>query len=1267
MSSFKKAEPMYVIKRDSLQEKLMIDKITNRIEKLLYGINDIDAASITLKICSRIFPGITTTELDNLASQVCMSMITDNPNYGILGSRIAISNHQKNTKTSFLEVLVDLKNNCNINGEPAPLISDELLKIVSENETEIQNMIDNERDYLFDFFGFKTLEKSYLLSININNQKKIVERPQHLFMRVAIGIHGNDLENVKKTYNNLSLKQYTHATPTLFNAGTPHPQLSSCFLIATEDSIEGIFETITDCAKISKWSGGIGIHISNIRANGSYIRKTGGYSDGILPMLKVYNDVARYINQGGGKRNGSFAVYLEPWHADIFEFLDAKKPHGSDEIRARDLFYALWVPDLFMEQVENDGDWYLMCPNQSKGLTDVYGEEFNKLYLQYVEEKKYIKKIKARELWNSIISSQIETGTPYMLYKDHVNKKSNQKNIGTIKSSNLCAEIVEYSGDDESAVCLTADTIIFTDKGLRKITECDNENILSFYNNDVDLVKNQQYIKAKLINNGIKEVFEIDLVGGFPIKATKNHKFLVVKNRNYNKKCNTYEWKTVEELTLKDRINRPKIEPLPNFENINIIKDLDTESLVVGWMIGDGWQRNYEDGHRYTYGVCFGSHEVYAQKTVLEQLNKIQINLEALKGGHNKKVSTYISKNGVVQWACSKESFAKYFIDNYGLEPKLGKNKIISEKINKLEPFKIASILSGLFSADGTVYRKTGKKNSFYVGLSSASKQLLIDVQLLLKCFGITSCLVFGEVKSRKRFQGKLTIENKDSIKLFYRYINFLLCPEKKQKLEDGILNHVYSRKIDEREWMSIKSIKNVGFENVYDLNIPNTHNFLANMVTVHNCNLASICLPAILDYSKSELQNPLFKYYFKGKLKLYSKDDCSYCKLLKALLKNCNLTYEEINCEKAEEYRLKCNPIPDKFETVPQLFSIYDDSIKYLGDYTTNWNVLKPTIDYNKLYQLSYDLTVNLNKVIDKNYYPTDKTYTSNMNHRPIGIGVQGLADLFIKLRLPFDSDEAREINKNLFETIYYGALNASSNLAYEHGKYSTFENSPLSKGLFQFNLWEDYSSTKVKLSGLWDWEYLSDKILKNGVRNSLLIALMPTASTSQIMGYNECFEPITSNLYLRRTLAGEFTVVNNYLMKDLIDLDLWNEDTKNRLIYDKGSVQNIRGLPKFLKDIYKTVWEIPQKSIIEMSADRGPFICQSQSLNLFFEKPEYKKLTMAHLLGWKKGLKTGSYYIRSKPALNAQKFGLDIDAEKKLISEDLQTEEEGCLSCGA
>jgi ribonucleoside-diphosphate reductase alpha subunit len=610
-----------------------------------------------------------------------------------------------------------------------------------------------------------------------------------------------------------------------------------------------------------------------------------------MPMLKVYNDVARYINQGGGKRNGSFAIYIEPWHSDIFTFLDAKKNHGSEELRARDLFYALWVPDLFMKAIEENGDWYLMCPDKCPGLPDVYGENFDKLYFKYVEEKRYNKKIKARELWDAIISSQIETGVPYMSYKDHVNRKSNQKNIDIIRSSNLCNEIVEVSNSEETAVC-----------------------------------------------------------------------------------------------------------------------------------------------------------------------------------------------------------------------------------------------------------------------------------------------------------------------------------------------------------------------------------------------NLASICLPSILEYPNksyhewfdilSNEEQKLSEYYFNGNLKLFSESDCSYCKLLKALLKEVGLEYEEITEERAEDLSLFCNPVPDKFTTVPQLFSVINNKVKHLGGYTNSWNLLSPRINHNKLRDLSYDLVINLNKIIDKNYYPTEKTKVSNLRHRPIGIGVQGLADLFLCLKLPFDSPEARKINKEIFETMYYGALDSSHDLAVKEGPYSTFPGSPMSEGVFQFNMW---GLNDEDLSGRWKWKVLRKNIMRNGIRNSLLVALMPTASTSQIMGsYVECFEPLTSNLYTRRTLAGEFVIINPYLIKDLISLDLWNDDTKYRLQYDKGSVKNIRNFP--FKDIYRTVWEIPQKSLLEMSADRGAFVCQSQSLNLFFEKPEYKKLSMAHLAGWKLGLKTGSYYIRSKPATNAQRFAMDPEVEKRLKEEDLQNKEDTeCLSCGA
>ena len=892
---------MFVIKRSGNKENVQFDKITSRLQKLLYSGLDktIDPAIITQKICSRMSSGITTTELDNLASQICMGMIIDNPDFGILGARIVISNHQKNTDDDFLSVVTELKNNKDIQGNLAPLVSDELYDIVSNNTEFLQNMIDFERDYLLDFFGFKTLERSYLLKVNEGKVKRIVERPQHLFLRVAIGIHGDDFESVKKTYDNMSLKNYTHATPTLFNAGTNHQQLSSCFLLGTEDSVEGIFETMTDCAKISKWSGGIGLHISNIRANGSYIRKTAGTSDGIVPMLKVYNDIARYINQGGGKRNGSFAVYLEPHHADVIPFLEGRKNVGPEELRARDLFYALWISDYFMECIEKNQDWYLMDPDQSYGLNEVYGNEYTELYKQYVSEGKYFKKIKARELWEHIIASQIEHGMPYIGYKDHVNRKSNQKHYGTIKSSNLCIEIMQYSDKNETAVC-----------------------------------------------------------------------------------------------------------------------------------------------------------------------------------------------------------------------------------------------------------------------------------------------------------------------------------------------------------------------------------------------NLGSICLPKILEYPFTnewrELSNKTLTSIYEDSsriLKLYSTSDCDYCKLLKALLKSCGLSYIEIDDVEADSLRIKHNPDSKPFETVPQLFSVHNDDFQegcsepgyvvYLGDYSDNWKNLSPRINYTKLYELAYELTVNLNKVIDINFYPTEKTRISNMKHRPIGLGVQGLADVFMTLKLPFTSDEAREINKEIFETIYFGSMSASIDLAKRDGRYPTYEGSPLSEGKFQYNLW---GVKDVDLSGRWKWGELRNDLLKYGSRNSLNIALMPTASTASIFGNVESFEAITSNLYTRNVLSGVFTMINKYLIKDLMDLEIWNQDTKDRLIYNKGSVQNLKALPKFLREIYKTSFEIDQKQIIKMSAERGVFVCQSQSLNLFFDKPTFKELTACHFYGWKNGLKTGSYYIRTRSALSGQNFGLDPRKEKQLREEKISdVEDEGCLSCGA
>ncbi len=787
---------MKVLKRSGKLEDVSFDKITARIKKLCYELdpNFVDSIEISRKVIQGLYDGVKTTDLDNLAAETAASLSTNHPDFAKLAARIAISNLHKNTDKSFTKTMEALYNYIDPKtDEKAGLISDETIAIVRKNGDKIDSAIIYDRDYNFDYFGFKTLERSYLLRMNGD----VVERPQHLLMRAAIGIHGEDLEAAFVTYNYMSEKWFIHATPTLFNAGTPKPQLSSCFLLTmTDDSISGIFETLSRCAKISQSAGGIGLSIHNVRAQGSYIKGTGGTSNGVVPMLRVFNDTARYVDQGGGKRKGAFAIYLEPWHADIFDFLDLKKNHGKEEMRARDLFYAMWISDLFMERVKEDGEWSLFCPNEAKGLCDAYGEEFKTLFRSYEAKGMARKTVKAQDLWFAILESQIETGTPYILYKDACNEKSNQKNLGTIRSSNLCTEILEYTSPDEVAVC-----------------------------------------------------------------------------------------------------------------------------------------------------------------------------------------------------------------------------------------------------------------------------------------------------------------------------------------------------------------------------------------------NLASIALSKFVD---------------------------------------------------------------------------------------------NETFDFDKLYEVSRVVTRNLNKVIDINYYPVKEAENSNMRHRPIGIGVQGLADAFIKMRFPFDSPEAKQMNKDIFETIYFAAATESAALAEKEGAYQTFKGSPASEGILQFDMWG------VAPSDRWDWDSLKKKIMDTGLRNSLLLAPMPTASTSQILGNNECFEPYTSNIYSRRTLSGEYVIMNKHLLKDLVKLNLWDDDMKQQLMASNGSVQDIPSIPEDLKKLYKTVWEISQKVIIDMAADRGAFICQSQSLNLFVENPNFGKLSSMHFYGWQKGLKTGMYYLRSKAAVDPIKFTLSQKHQNKLGAEETEavpvmqegevcTMEDGCLMCGS
>ena len=753
---------MFVVKRDGRKEPVMFDKITARIKKLCYDLNPlVDPVRVAMRVIEGLYDGVTTSELDNLASEIAATMTTSHPDYAQLAARISVSNLHQNTKKSFFETMTDLYTYVNPRtGKDAPLLSDEVYEVIKKNKDTLDSNIIYNRDFGYDFFGFKTLERSYLLKLN----GVIVERPQHMLMRVSVGIHMDDIEAVLDTYELMSKRYFTHATPTLFNSGTPKPQMSSCFLLAMQDdSIDGIYDTLKQTAKISQSAGGIGLSIHNVRATGSYISGTNGTSNGIVPMLRVYNDTARYVDQGGGKRKGSFAIYIETWHADIFDFLDLKKNHGKEEMRARDLFYAMWTSDLFMKRVENDAEWTLMCPNECPGLYDCHGEEFEELYTSYEKQGKGRKTIRARELWEKILESQIETGTPYMLYKDSANRKSNQKNLGTIRSSNLCTEIMEYTSPDEVAVC-----------------------------------------------------------------------------------------------------------------------------------------------------------------------------------------------------------------------------------------------------------------------------------------------------------------------------------------------------------------------------------------------NLASIALP------------------------MFIKDGA---------------------------------------------------------------------FDHDELFRVTKRVTKNLNRVIDRNYYPVIEAENSNMRHRPVGLGVQGLADAFIKLRMPFTSDPAKELNQEIFETLYFAALTASMEEAEKDGPYSSYKGSPISKGEFQHNMW---GVKDDELSGRWDWAGLRKQIKKHGVRNSLLVAPMPTASTSQILGNNECFEPYTSNIYTRRVLSGEFIVVNKHLLEDLVDLGLWTEDMKQDLMRANGSVQHIEGIPADIKELYKTVWELSMKDIIDMSRHRGYFIDQSQSLNLFMEGATMAKLTSMHFYAWKSGLKTGMYYLRTKSAVDAIKFTL-------------------------
>jgi ribonucleotide reductase alpha subunit len=1058
---------MYVTKRSGTQEIVSFDKILSRIKKLGQEANiKLNYTSLVMKVIDQLYSGISTTKIDELSAEQCASMSSIHPDYNTLAGRIIVSNHHKNTEESFSKVMQQLANYRDKHNKSSPLVTAEFMETVHANSAELNAMCDYERDYLIEYFGFKTLERAYLMQVN----RVIVERPQHMWLRVAIGIHGNDLVRVRETYDLMSQKMFTHATPTLFNAGTPHPQLSSCYLLAMEnDSIDGIYNTLRDCALISKWAGGIGLHIHNVRASGSHIRGTNGSSNGIVPMLKVFNNTAKYVDQGGGKRNGSFSIYLEPWHADIENFLQMRKNHGDEEMKARDLFYALWIPDLFMQRVKTDGKWTLMCPDECPGMADVHSDEFVKLYESYEAAGRGRKTMKARDLWFQVLDAQMETGTPYLCYKDAANRKSNQQNLGTIKSSNLC---------------VAPETVILTDNGPIEIQRLCDQRVCVW--NGVEFSEVTVYQTGEN-----QELITVETDDGAILRCTPYHRFFIHSDDGTH-----IDVREASTLSPGDLLMQCDFPVIPDC--IIQFADFYDKAYILS-----------VDGNTHVYA---DNYEVaLRQKCVLQGCG---INVEIVHdggGGGGDLQGVYLN--------LTREDL--HHLNKHGFSPREWiADPPLNTFLDKKRPprqVRVKSVVNFL-RKDDTFCFTEHKRNA-----------------------GV--------------FNGMLTSQCSEIIE--------------------------YS---DEHETAV--------------------------------CNLASIALP-------------------------------SFVKV---------------------------------------------DSTSKIAEF-----------DYEKLHEVAKVVTFNLNRIIDVNFYPTEKTRRSNLRHRPIGIGVQGLADVFMMLDLPFSADKSKQINRDIFETIYHAALEQSCEIAearfklleplaldddfsdrlhiddqialkqhmnaYEEplldtafrGAYSSFVGSPASRGELQFDMWGVIPGDR------YDWATLKTRIRAHGIRNSLLLAPMPTASTSQILGFNECIEPITSNIYNRRTIAGEFILANKYLMQDLLKLDMWTEKMKNNIIANNGSIQHLEQIPVEIREKYRTVWEIPMRQLIDMAADRGAFVCQSQSLNLWLEDPNYSNLTSMHFYSWSKGLKTGIYYLRRRARHQAQQF--TIEPEKKDLGGKMEeeTEDEICEMCSA
>jgi len=1141
------SEDYYVINRNGERVQLDFNKILSRLTKLKkinpeLHINVGLIAQNTIKLMAN---DITTVELDNISANFCASMITTHPDYGTLAARIEIDNLHRETLDDYYQTVLNI-NNYVIDGVVNIILDDKLINFVKKYNSDITKIINYNNDYKFTYFGIKTLKKAYLIKHINDNKNIILERPQHMYMRVAIGINLNNihddgstnvetLNDIFEAYNAFSEHYYTHATPTLFNAGTKRQSLSSCFLLSVEDSLDDIYKTLSDTAKISKWSGGIGIHVSQVRAKDSIIKSTNGKSEGLVPMLKMFNISALYVSQGGGRRKGSTASYIEPWHADIEGFLDLKKPIGDEMLRARDLFLALWVPDLFMKRLEiaiktnTEVLWSLFCPNKARGLADVFGDDFEKLYEEYEEKKLYNKQISIIKLWKHILEIQMESGVPYIMYKDAVNRKSNQNNLGTIKSSNLCVH---------------GDTLILTKEGYYSIKDLDNKDVEIWNGNEFSLSpvrktgENQQLIK-------------IVTDDGCELQCTKYHKFHIVSGSRNTK----HIIKEAHELRKDDRLIKCQYPVLKG----NIDFDFDSP-YTHGFYCGDG--SSYKTKYSEQPFI-----DLYHEKQDLLQYLDYDKVLSHLEKQNRTRIMLY-------------ESIEEKF--------KVPVNASLDNKL---------LWLAGYIDADGTIIKN---QDARCIQIACIHKEFLYKVKLLCNTIGLNPKITknkdarerlmpdnkgLGEMKlyNCKEIY-RLLFNTLDTYKLFnelniptHRVLNDILVPPQR----------------DARKFVRIKSIEEVkDLHNTYCFNEPKNHTGIFNGIITGNC--SEICI-----YT--------------------DKNNVGVCNLASISL-------------------------PKFVETDAE------------G---------KITYNYQKLYEITRIATKNLNKVIDNNVYPIVEGAHSDSLNRPIAIGVQGLADVFFKFKIPFTSEKAKDINRKIFETIYYASLTESNHLATKLNKtYENYKTSMIAKKCtLQFDLWD------VTPSNLWNWAELKEKIKSTGLYNSLLVALMPTASTSNIISNYECFEPQTSNMFIRSTLSGNFQIINKYLVNDLIDLNLWNNNLKQKIIANDGSVQNIKEIPINIREIYKTVWEIKQKDLIDMDADRSAFVCHSSSSNRYVKNPTDNKLTAMHMYAFKKGLKTGNYYIRSQSDVNAVKFNVDVKIlkEVKENNKSVQEEPEECTMCSA